>query len=50
MIYQYIFEYLGSNMYLIINNNEAIVIDPHKDMDAVDFLKFNNINKVWVLL
>lgn len=49
-IYQYIFEFLDSNMYIIINGVEAIVIDPHKNVEAIKVLKEKGVSKVWILL
>ena len=49
-VYQYIFEFLNSNMYLIVKGEEAIIIDPHKNEDALNHLLSRNVKKVWVIL
>ena len=49
-IYRFVFEYINSNMYILIKNKEALVIDPHYNSE-VDFLfQQNNIENVTILL
>ena len=44
-IYRSIFEYINSNMYVVIDGEDALVIDPHEDDDLLKKLeKVKNIN------
>ena len=49
-IKQYIFDLAGSNMYVIAENDEALVIDPHVSSDALESLKNADIKHITVLL
>lgn len=49
-IHRSIFEYLNSNMYVLMENQNALIIDPHKNMRVCDFLHQNNVQNVLILL
>ncbi len=49
-IYNSVYEYIDSNMYLIILYNEALVIDPHENQDVLLLLQSNEVRKVTILL
>ncbi len=49
-IYNSVYKYVGSNMYLIINGREALIIDPHKEENVTQKLKEHKINKVIILI
>ena len=49
-IYKSVFKYLNSNMYIIIENNEALVVDPNPDDYAINLLKDNDVKKVTIML
>lgn len=49
-IKQFIFPYLDSNMYVIVENNEALVIDPHYSEDAEVYLKSQKVKKIIIFL
>ncbi len=47
---RYVFPYIDSNMYILVENGEALVIDPHISADADRYLKNNKVDKVTILL
>ena len=49
-IYVDIYEYLGSNTYIIIGQGEAIVIDPHTSKDIENLLWKEKIKKILIIL
>lgn len=49
-IQRYVFPYIDSNMYILVENGEALVIDPHISSEADRYLKENNVTKVMILL
>lgn len=49
-IYKSVFEYIDSNMFIIIENNKALIIDPHKNSEVYNLLQKNNINEVTIIL
>src|SRR5574344_2213183 len=49
-VYRFVSEYIGTNMYLIINHGEAVVVDPHPDKDALSLLVKNAVSKVYIFL
>ncbi len=49
-IKRYVFRYIDSNMYIIVDKNEALIIDPHIDKEADIFLKEKDVKNVLVLL
>ncbi|WP_300702283.1 MBL fold metallo-hydrolase [Bacteroides sp.] len=50
LIYRYIFEPVKSNMYVIINNNEALVFDPNENEELITLLRKNQIKNVSIIL
>lgn len=49
-IKRYIFSYIDANMYILAENGEALVIDPHISAEADAYLKSNRVTKVTILL
>lgn len=49
-IQRYVFPYIDSNMYLLAENNEALIIDPHISSDAENYLTENGVRAVTILL
>ncbi len=47
---RYVFRYIDSNMYVLIENQEALIIDPHIDVNADKYLKECGVKKVTILL
>ena len=45
-----VYEYINSNMYAMISENEAIIIDPHKNEKLTKLLKSKGIKQVTILL
>lgn len=43
------FKYVNANMYVIIEDDEAVVIDPHKEEEVTKLLKDNGVKKVLIL-
>lgn len=41
---------LDENMYIFVENGEALVVDPNKNNEGMDYLKENNIKKVNIIL
>lgn len=50
IIYRSIFPHLKTNMFILMKDSEAVVIDPHVSEEAFRLLKDNGIRKVEVLL
>lgn len=49
-IYVSVYEYINSNMYVLIEQNEVLVVDPHKNSEVENLLLKSNVQKVTVLL
>lgn len=49
-IRRYVFPYIDSNMYILVENGEALVIDPHISFEAEKYLIENDVGKVTILL
>lgn len=49
-IKQYVYPYINSNMYLLCEENSALIIDPHENKAMLDLLKKNNIKDILLLL
>lgn len=49
-IHRYILEPIKSNMYIIVKNGSALIIDPHVNPDADYLLRRRSINKIWIIL
>lgn len=45
-----IYEYINSNMYVLIEEDEAVIIDPHKDNELTDYLVKKGIHDVIILI
>lgn len=50
LLYRCIYAPVKSNMYIIINDSEAIIIDPNDNKEGVDLLKNKRVNNVHLLL
>ena len=50
LLYRFIFDPIKSNMFIIINEGEAIVIDPNDNKEGVELLHKNKIEKIHLLL
>ncbi|MEQ9873694.1 MBL fold metallo-hydrolase [Pectobacterium brasiliense] len=50
VISRFIFPYINSNMYIMLGECSALVIDPHESENAFILLKNNNIKEVVILL
>lgn len=47
---KYIWEPIKSNMYIMVKDDTALVIDPHISREAVEQLRQANVEKVWIIL
>lgn len=45
-----VFEYINSNMYVLIAENESLIIDPHKNLELTNHLRSKGIKKTTILL
>ena len=45
-----VYQYINSNMYVLLAENEALILDPHKNEELTDLLKSRGINKATILL
>lgn len=50
LLYRFIFEPVKSNMFIIINEGEAIVIDPNDNKEGIELLHNSKIDKIHLLL
>ena len=50
LFYKSIFKYLDSNMYITIKNNEALIIDPNPNDNAISLLKDSAVTQVKIFL
>ncbi len=49
-VYKYIMPVIRSNMYIMLVDNQALIIDPNINEDAVDLLKDNHVKMVTIIL
>ena len=49
-VQRFVFPYINSNMYVIAEQNEALVIDPHISSEALSFLTNIQVQKLLILL
>ncbi len=49
-VYKYILEPIRSNMFIMVKNDEACVIDPHVSLEADELLNSAGVKKVYILL
>lgn len=47
---QSVYEYVNSNMYVLLSGEEAVIIDPHKSQELTDLMVEKNVRKVIILL
>ena len=45
-----VYEYINSNMFVLLAGDEALIIDPHKNEQLTDFICSKGIKKVTILL
>ncbi len=45
-----VYEHINSNMYVLLAEDEALIIDPHKNEEITDLLKGEGIKRVTILL
>lgn len=45
-----VYEHINSNMYVLLAEEEAIIIDPHKNIELTELLKSKEIRQVTILL
>ena len=45
-----VYEHIDSNMYVLMADDEALIIDPHKNVNLTELLKSKGIGKVTILL
>lgn len=50
MLLHSVYEYINSNMYVLLAEDEALIIDPHKNEELTDLLKNKGIKRVTILL
>ena len=49
-IYRYSMPAIGSNMYAILADRQALVIDPHSSEEALALLRLHSVQKATILL
>lgn len=49
-VYQFVMPVIRSNMYIVLEGDSALVIDPHISMEAESLLKENHVNNCTILL
>lgn len=47
---RYILKYSESNMYLMVENKEALLVDPHPSDEAVRYLDSEGVKKIYIML
>lgn len=47
-IYRSVYKYINSNMYILVEEDRALVFDPHEDIDAISLL--GKVKKVIIVL
>ena len=45
-----VYEHINSNMYVLLAEDEALIIDPHKNEELTDLFKNKGIKRVTILL
>ncbi len=50
LFYKSTYAPIETNMYMIIKDNEALVIDPHENQDLLMLLISNEVSKVTIIL
>ena len=49
-VYCFVSDYVGTNMYLLIEKKHALIIDPHLSEDLINFLRMQNVSECTILL
>lgn len=49
-IKKYVFSYANSNMYIIVSNKKALIIDPNVSAEAMEYLISERVSEIVVLL
>lgn len=47
-IYRSVYKYINSNMYILVEEDRALVVDPHEDVDAIGLLE--KVKEIVILL
>ncbi len=50
VVYRFVYEYIDANMYVILNGEDALIVDPHQSDALLPFLEKNTVKTVTVLL
>lgn len=50
VVYQFISFPIRSNMFIIFQKNNALLIDPHYSLEALNLLELNNVNEITIIL
>ena len=45
-----VYEHINSNMYVLMEENDALIIDPHKNIELTELLKSNEIRQTTIIL
>ena len=49
-VYRFESEWVGTNMYVLFSDGEALIVDPHPDEEALELLAKENVRNVTVFL
>lgn len=49
-VYKYLMPVITSNMYILIKNGQALIIDPNKNEEAIALLQAHNIEQITIIL
>ncbi len=49
-VYKFVLDAIHSNMYIMIRNGNACIIDPHICDEAEELLKCEAVKKIWIIL
>jgi glyoxylase-like metal-dependent hydrolase (beta-lactamase superfamily II) len=49
-VYQFVMPVIASNMYIVIADEKALIVDPHVNEEAVDLLQDNGVQDIVIVL
>ncbi len=49
-VYVSVYEYINSNMFIFVSNEEAVVVDPHVSEDVHDLFREHGVKKITIIL
>lgn len=49
-VYRSVFEYIDANMFVLIKNQKALIIDPHENAEIFALLRENKVSEITILL